>query len=259
MTATHSYGDVTVDLLWTGGWDSTFRLLELLLVEGESVRTHYILDRDRESVWEELRTLTQIRDQVLLRLDSSRRFPPTRILLRDHLPDYPDITESFRQLKSQAAIGAQYEWLACFVRLYGLQSIELGWPRHTPPSALYCLVMKGGGADANKRPVELSDSSDVHNLFGHFSFGILDRTKEDLGLIAYRHGFADLLQQSWFCHRPIRGVPCGLCTPCHYAQGQGRPIRFSRWRWLALPRRNSRRWKAYWINRTKAVIGSISA
>src|SRR5688572_33020809 len=36
-----------VALLWTGGWDSTFRLLMLLLVERRAVQSYYIVDRLR--------------------------------------------------------------------------------------------------------------------------------------------------------------------------------------------------------------------
>ena len=33
-----------VKLLWTGGWDSTFRLLQLLLLYEKKVQPYYIID-----------------------------------------------------------------------------------------------------------------------------------------------------------------------------------------------------------------------
>ena len=38
-----------VQILWTGGWDSTFRLLQLLLELKLEVIPHYVIDDTRES------------------------------------------------------------------------------------------------------------------------------------------------------------------------------------------------------------------
>lgn len=37
----------THHLLWTGGWDSTFRVLQLLLCSRDAVQPHYIIDPER--------------------------------------------------------------------------------------------------------------------------------------------------------------------------------------------------------------------
>ena len=48
-------------LLWTGGWDSTYRLLELLLVHGGTVQPYYLIDTHRRSLRLELRTMRRIK------------------------------------------------------------------------------------------------------------------------------------------------------------------------------------------------------
>ena len=50
-----------VRLLWTGGWDSTFQLLRLLLVQGRHVTPYYLMRDRRPSVPFELETMTRIR------------------------------------------------------------------------------------------------------------------------------------------------------------------------------------------------------
>ena len=43
-------------LFWTGGWDSTFRLLQLLLEENKIVQTHYVI-RSEQSTGQEIDTM----------------------------------------------------------------------------------------------------------------------------------------------------------------------------------------------------------
>ncbi len=57
-------GEQAANLLWTGGWDSTFRLLELLLVKGKVVQPYYIIDADRNSTGMELRTMEELKRRI---------------------------------------------------------------------------------------------------------------------------------------------------------------------------------------------------
>ena len=56
-------------LLWTGGWDSTYRLLSLLLGEERAVQPYYILDnpRSRPAVPAEREAMRRIRQRLLYR------------------------------------------------------------------------------------------------------------------------------------------------------------------------------------------------
>src|SRR4249919_454123 len=62
-------------LFWTGGWDSTYRLLWLLLVEGRHVEPIYLVDETRRSLHVERRTMQHLRER-LAEID-----PQTRNLL----------------------------------------------------------------------------------------------------------------------------------------------------------------------------------
>ena len=66
----------TTRLFFTGGWDSTFRLLELLLVEKRPVQPIYVIDPDRWSLQEEQKAMADIKTTVV------ERFPETADLLK---------------------------------------------------------------------------------------------------------------------------------------------------------------------------------
>lgn len=51
-------------LFWTGGWDSTFHLLQLLLDEYKAVQTYYLLDSTRASCPEEIETILTIKKRL---------------------------------------------------------------------------------------------------------------------------------------------------------------------------------------------------
>ncbi len=54
----------TVDLLWTGGWDSAFQLMRLTLDCGFRVRPWYIIDENRRSVPFEIKAMERIREMI---------------------------------------------------------------------------------------------------------------------------------------------------------------------------------------------------
>lgn len=43
-----------IKMLWTGGWDSTFQLLQLLFVQKRRVAPFYLIDEPRQSTGMEL-------------------------------------------------------------------------------------------------------------------------------------------------------------------------------------------------------------
>jgi hypothetical protein len=72
------------------------------------------------------------------------------------------------------------------------------------------------------------DDAGLSRLFAPFRFPTIDLTKREIAELATRNGYADLLSLSWFCGKPLRGEPCGYCTPCRLAKESGRHHEFSR-------------------------------
>ncbi len=214
-------------LLWTGGWDSTFRLCQLLLVERRPVITHYIIDLWRPSTLKELDAMATIRQELIKRIDDESLFPPTNIYLQSDFPKYPDILRAYANIRLATPIGKQHEWLACYARFLGIADVELSlhWINPVPP--VYTHIFDGLDPE-NRKAATVRQSSDVQTLFQRFSFPVLRITKSEMGDFAREHDYQDILYLTWFCHKPIRGRPCGMCKPCKISVHQERKIQYAR-------------------------------
>src|SRR5690606_27941094 len=60
-----------------------------------------------------------------------------------------------------------------------------------------------------------------YELFKYFRFPLFDKTKRQMRAEAAAAGFDELMALTWFCHRPVRGEPCGRCNPCIYTIEEG--------------------------------------
>ncbi len=226
----------TVDVLWTGGWDSTFRLLQLILSEKKRVKPHYLIDPDRPSVKNEKEAMDRIRQSLY------KKFPHTKELLlptdytnvADVEPD-AEITQAYNEILKTHHLGSQYDWLARYCKEKNISNLELG---------ILGLSSKSGNllfATANynnkshfsfdriistkakeKKPDKSLCSKGEYILFKYFSTPLFHKTKKELGSRAQEFGAKDLMNMTWFCHRPLFGKhPCGRCNPCSDAINEG--------------------------------------
>lgn len=212
--------DTPVVLLWTGGWDSTFRLLQLLLDQRLPVEPLYLLDDTRASSKVEIATMERLRAAI------GRRHPHTRYLLRplsivrvaDLAPD-PAIDAAHARMAVRHGIGAQYHWLARYERQQGRPGIELTCDciQKGASAVLLAHAVQAHapqGYPTYRIPVDESDA-DVALLFGGFGYPLIGTTRDEMTDAARRNGWSDLMGMTWFCHRPVHGgEPCGLCHPC---------------------------------------------
>lgn len=224
-----------VNLLWTGGWDSSFRLLQLLLLHRREVVPHYLLDATRPSSRAELAAMERIRNHLF------DEYPHTRPLLKplrrfdvaDLAPD-ARTKDAFARIAAETFIGSQYEWLARFCKQQGIGQLEL--------AAGY----RGGRIHKIIEPFVTRTDSDGYRtyrlgqehrntkefaIFGGFSFPLFELSKLQTAEIAEANGWLGTLKLTCFCHKSRNGAePCGYCNPCLYAVDEG----FG-WR---IPRRN---------------------
>ncbi len=219
-----SSASASVNLLWTGGWDSTFRLLDLVVLKGRAVTPYYIVDPDRPGTLHELHAMRTIRKRV------RQRFPgtagligPTRLTLLDSIAADAELTQKFERLKSRAYLGSQYDWLARHVRQEGIRELELCIHADDRAEAFvrdhveHVVGAEGDGYWRIRREVEADDIG----LFASFRFPILDLTKTEMRRRAQAAGLGGLMSLTWFCHTPIDGRPCGVCNPCRYTIEEG--------------------------------------
>lgn len=214
-----------VHLLWTGGWDSTFRMLYLMKVLKRTVQPHYIIDADRRSTSEELLVRDKIKDAIFSLYPETRQLLcPTTLFDNTELPEMPDITQSFNRLRQRVPIGSQYEWMAKYCVMQGLQGVET-------------CIHTGGIANKLLDPmVKLTEESKDHyysvdsqykntdefQLFGHYRFPVYDRSKVYMEKVARDNGWFDIMKLTWFCLRPMANhTPCGRCHPCGLVMREG--------------------------------------
>ena len=210
-----------VDVLWTGGWDSTYRVLDLALVQGRPVRPHYLIDPARASTAAEIGAIRKIKERAERR---GARIGRLRVTAIFDVPEDAEVTAAHRRLRTQGHLGGQYDWLSRYARsLATNEGPDVG--RDAP--ALELSVHRDDKAEAFLRGhvVRESDGSwtlgpdappDLQSVFGPLRFPLLDLTKEGMAAAADEAGFADLLELTWFCFDPRGGQPCGVCLPCRY-------------------------------------------
>jgi hypothetical protein len=212
-----------LDVLWTAGWDSTFRVADLLLNHSATVQPWYVIDGYRRSTAMEMATQDVIR-AALADLDpaAARRLLPVQIVHRGDIPSHPAITASFQALLGSRFLGEQYEWLA---RLAEHRRLTLDLSIHRDDRAHDALAADVEAADGSHRLVA-RPSDPALEVFRRFRFPLFDTTKLDMEAAARRSGFSDVMELTWFCHTPVLSAPCGYCNPCRYTidEGLGRRI-----------------------------------
>ena len=214
----------TAHVLWTSGWDSTFRILTALFLEGRLVRPYYVIDLDRTSFTTELETMRRIRERIRTRdAAEASRLLATRIHVLSDLPRNETTERQFERLLAQGRLGGQYEWLARFAIAAGLEELEIGVHRDDKAHKFLEGNVRRTATEPfpSYRLAEEAARTDL-GLFERFRFPILDLTKRDMQEIAREHGLSPIMDMTWFCHRPLSGpTPCGTCGPCHDAMSEG--------------------------------------
>ena len=202
-------------ILWTGGWDSTFRIIELSRREVE-VQPIYVVDDARRSVSYEKKAIHDILELLKTKAETNADFLPVIYINKIDIPKNADITKAYQLFKDEADMGSQHDWLARLACQYpGMElCIEKALGDHAPiRKSIHRhgnLLNTGDGYIVDK-----DTSSDELNLvLGNLKLPIFDKTELDMQRIIKEWGYEDVMSHIWFCHSPINGKPCGLCSPC---------------------------------------------
>ena len=214
-----------VDLLWTGGWDSTFRVLDIVHRSNAIVQPWYVVDPIRRSAKHEVRTMEDIRARLeAQRPDLASRVLPTVLYPRADIPEMPEVTAHWQAIRARGHIGRQYDWLSRLARHEGLTRLEIGIQGAPDSGWAFTLAENARRVETPYGPVlELIDepSPPELELFRPFVFPLVSTVKLEMKAEAERAGFAELLHYTWFCSDPRRDRICGRCHPCRQALAQG--------------------------------------
>lgn len=218
-----------VNILWTGGWDSTYRVLTLMS-KPVSIQPYYIKDSNRKSQEFELKAINTITADI-------RNHPSTRcelldliIVNRADVPRDEGISNAYSNILKTNFYGAQYDWLGRFAKT--IKNLEINM--HKDDTANF--FKKYGELTRKDDPLTGDyyvldperSANDVLKVFGNFHYPILYTSKLEMKEWAINTGLIEIMNKSWFCYRPINNEPCGRCHPCNYTINEGMGYRFSK-------------------------------
>lgn len=208
-------------VFWTGGWDSTFRVLDLVLCRHQTVTPYYVRDATRQSTPQEFATMQQLRTAINERAQGGALLNTRTFDASDARP-VPELREKFTSLKISREIGDQYLWLAELAQQHALEGIEV-CVQHNEEFFFLDPRLTDSRYAYGLEPVRPAlDETAPESLFNLFSFPTLPIGKAEMREYAHEQGFLDLLEQTWFCHLPTRsGQPCGFCIPCRMTASKG--------------------------------------
>lgn len=216
-------------LFWTGGYDSTFRLCQLLLVEDKPVRPIYLMcgnvdDSDdwltmvsRKNVSKEITTMKDIRTELLQNnTHLANKLLPTFyvVSIKKNLETTAKFKRLHKYLKYFSRDINQYERMARFSKEFkfpievGLENCGTGLDEATKGKR----VGQGSSCQLmNNLPLKYQDLE----IFRDFRFPICHLTKEEMKTISLNNNFYYLLVMTFSCWYPDKdGNACGKCQMC---------------------------------------------
>ena len=211
-----------VILLWTGGWDSTFRLLQLLHDTDAKIQPLYLIDEERASTPKEMEVMHEIRSDLEAQLPETRhRLLPTDYGSYRPTEMEPHHRKAWEALKERGRVGLQYPILASYAEQNGIERTELSIEATTGTASILESKVEPRETRGGEVYVLPRKTSAPESMFARFAFPLLDYTKLDMKREAERRGWMAILKKTWFCFNPTFDLPCGKCYPCKIAQKEG--------------------------------------
>lgn len=224
-----------VSVLWTGGFDSSYRMVQLSK-HPVTVQPYYLRDR-RVSERNELNAISRISGDILEHPETKFKLLPLITIAVKDISDDREISEAYQRLKETSPMGKQYEWLSRFSKIVnGIElCIEADGPRRLDKGGPIVCIMKHGafkfideGGITSCHVIDKGHSStDLIKVFGNFRYPIIKITKKEIVEEYGKLGFESTMHKTWFCFKPVNNRPCGGCYPCVAAIEEGMEFRFS--------------------------------
>lgn len=207
----------THQVFWTGGLDSSYRVIRLLLTNEELVQPHYVI-RHEESTGNEIDAMNNIRRAITKKFPDLRpNLLPTMYINEELIPDSEKVDAAVQALRKQMSrVHEQYQILAKYCKAYEIEEIDLTYERlsNEPASGIEGVSQHFG----------------KNFPFDNFRNPHTQISKRECYDQAKKEGWTDLLKMTSFCRRPRKkGKPCGTCGPCNdvLKEGMGFRLPFS--------------------------------
>ena len=234
-----------VHIFWTGGWDSTYRIVELSRMP-VTVQPVYCIDKERRSLERERSAMNAILSALEQKPETRAEFLPIKQIDIETLPENKEITEAYKTICKTVRLGSQYEWLAKVA--LNFPGIETGIekPNGEFSGCFEAIDTFGKLSRVNDtwKIDPLASSRELCLLFGNLSFPIIMTTELEMRENIKKWHYEDVMRSIWFCYSPVNGKPCGVCRPCEQKMECGMS-------WL-LPEEAHRRYT--WHKRGEAIV-----
>jgi len=229
-----NYMNPLVKILWTGGFDSTYRMIQLSKNE-VTIQPFYLSDKIRRSEHYELNAIQSIAYDIKKHPETKCKVLPLIKFSVSDLKEDGDIVEAYQRLRKISWIGPQYIWLSEFAKTN--QGLELCLEKDdcdrvdNKYGATYCILHNGNLKQVKEGDIDywiLDDdksSKDLIKVFGAFHFPVINITKLRMVEEYKRLGFTEAMKKTWFCHTPVKNKPCGVCNPCKQVIEEGLSFR----------------------------------
>jgi len=224
----------TVNVLWTGGLDSTCRIAELSKLD-VIIQPYYILDPTRGSIKEELKAIKTITNIIRNNSETKCDLMDVSIINMEIIQDDNEITKAWEFFNHKYKLGSQYDWLARFAKQnnlvleIGIEGSERSKARNTITEECELILDKAEGLSEYKI-VENKSSREATLLFENLRFPstVWNMTKLEEIEEMKNLRMGNIIMKTWFCHNPIFGLTCGHCNPCKDALNEGLAFRVSK-------------------------------
>lgn len=204
------------NILWTGGWDSTYRVIQLYRL-GAKIQPIYVLDNNRISFKKELEVITNLSNEIPASFNQSKgEILPLTIINKKDIPSSLFIKSVYKILRHKKKIGKQYYWLACLAKKYPYKNLEVSFheedlSKFFTKKQLIKTEEDSFGVNWQINPKKVGFLR--RHLFSNMTFPLIEITKPQMKDVSEKNNFLNLMELTWFCHKS-NDKPCGKCAPC---------------------------------------------
>lgn len=223
-----------INVLWTGGLESSCRIVELSR-QDVIVQPYYVIDPVRDSIKEELKAIGVITRIIRDHQQTIFELRDVKAIEMESIGEDKEITAAWERLHEKYQLGSQYDWLARFAKQNHL-TLEMGLessPRSKSMNAIKgeSKLLLNEDEGVSEYHVDCDHSTQEAVLvFGNLRFpsSLWNMTKLEEAEEIKNMGLGVVLGKTWFCHTPVFGMTCGHCNPCKDALYEGMAFRVSK-------------------------------
>ena len=220
-----------IEVLWSGGWDSTFMLCYLAKTFPNAIIQPYYLNIDRPIQKQELQSIRKIFKLLKTKKDLKAKILSPKIVEQKFLSPDKDVCSSYSKLCVKPYnVGGQYKFIAQFAKSH--PGICWGQERYfETPGHLTSLFHDKGNIKFDIHQigyfVKEDCDNDVFTIFGNLSCPIMHFSELMMLEKIKEWHYEDIFKLISFCYFPIDNEPCGICYYCETKHKQNMTMLFS--------------------------------